>query len=155
MTMAELAELNKKLPNFSFTATNDLSAKLTDFKGQRVILYFYPRDNTPGCTTEGQNFRDLYKEFQKRNTVVFGVSCDSMRKHENFKKKHEFPFELISDEDETLCEIFAVMKMKSMYGKKFRGIERSTFIIDENGKLFKEWRKVKVPGHVEEVLASL
>lgn len=153
--MTDSIELGKKVPNFSFEATSGLAGKLADFKGQRVVLYFYPRDNTPGCTTEGENFRDFYEEFTSRNVVILGLSRDSLKKHEKFKEKYEFPFELIADEDETLCELFGVMKWKNMYGKKVRGIERSTFIIDEKGKLVKEWRKVKVPGHVDEVLATL
>lgn len=153
--MTDAIALNKKVPNFSFEATSGLTGKLADFKGQRVVLYFYPRDNTPGCTTEGENFRDLYEEFTSRNVVILGLSRDSLKKHEKFKEKYEFPFELIADEEETLCELFGVMKWKNMYGKKVRGIERSTFIIDETGKLIKEWRKVKVPGHVDEVLAAL
>ncbi len=153
--MTDNVELNKKVPNFSFQATSELSGKLADFKGKRVVLYFYPRDNTPGCTAEGEDFRDHYAKFKRRKTVILGVSRDSLKKHEKFKEKYQFPFELIADEDETLCQLFDVMKWKNMYGKKVRGIERSTFLIDENGKLIKEWRKVKVPGHVEEVLAEL
>jgi peroxiredoxin Q/BCP len=116
------------------------------------VLYFYPKDNTPGCTTESMRFRDLYSQFKRANTEIFGLSRDSLRSHEGFKSKLELPFELISDPDETVCNLFNVMKIKNMYGKKVRGIERSTFVIDAGGKLVKEWRGVKVPGHVDEVL---
>jgi thioredoxin-dependent peroxiredoxin len=146
--------LNKKVPDFSAAATSDTTVRLKDLKGKNVVLYFYPRDSTPGCTTEGQDFRDAIKDFAKANTVVFGVSQDSLKSHENFRSKQCFPFELISDEDGTLCKLFDVLKMKSMYGKQFEGIERSTFLIDDGGKLRQEWRKVKVPGHVEEVLEA-
>lgn len=143
------------MKNFSFTATNNTKAKLSDFKGQWLVLYFYPKDNTSGCTTQGQNFRDSFKKFQKKNAVIFGVSRDSLASHEKFKAKQEFPFELISDSEETLCELFDVIKLKNMYGKKVRGVERSTFLFSPDGKLVQEWRKVKVPGHVEEVLAAI
>jgi peroxiredoxin Q/BCP len=123
--------------------------------GKNVVIYFYPKDNTPGCTTEGQDFRDHSAAFTEANTVIFGVSRDSLRVHTNFKAKHEFPFELISDPDETLCKLFDVIKLKKLYGKEYMGIERSTFLIDSKGLLQKEWRKVKVKGHVEEVLASV
>ena len=118
------------------------------------MIYFYPRDNTPGCTTEGQDFRDNYAKFKRAKTVVLGVSRDSIKSHENFKAKQEFPFDLLSDKEEELCNIFDVIKEKTLYGKKHMGIERSTFLIDEKGVLKQEWRKVKVPGHVEEVLAA-
>jgi peroxiredoxin Q/BCP len=124
-------------------------------KGHPVILYFYPKDNTPGCTVEGAQFRDLHKQFAKLGAVVVGVSRDSLKSHENFKTKMAFPFELLSDADETLCGRFGVIKMKNMYGKKVRGIERSTFLIGPDGKLVREWRGVKVPGHVEEVLDAV
>ncbi|MEC7917638.1 MAG: peroxiredoxin, partial [Pseudomonadota bacterium] len=120
--------------------------------GKRIVLYFYPKDSTPGCTTEGQNFRDLFKKFKKENTVIFGLSRESIKSHENFKEKQAFPFELISDPDEKICNQFDVIKEKSMYGRKYMGIDRSTFVIDEKGKLIKEWRKVKVTGHAQEVL---
>ena len=123
--------------------------------GKTTLLYFYPRDNTPGCTSEGEDFRDNYKFFQKKNTLIFGVSKDSVKSHENFKEKFNFPFELISDPDEKICNIFDVIKEKSMYGKKYMGIERSTFLIDAQGKLIQEWRKVKVKGHAEDVLNSI
>lgn len=144
--------LNKIVPDFSAAMTGDQSFQLADYKGKKVVLYFYPKDNTPGCTTEGIQFRDLHPQFQQANAEVFGISRDSIRSHEGFKAKLALPFELISDPDETLCTMFNVMKMKNMYGKKVRGIERSTFIIDESGKLVKEWRGVKVPGHIDEVL---
>jgi peroxiredoxin Q/BCP len=144
--------LNMLVPDFSAAMTGAQTFQLSDFKGKKIVLYFYPKDNTPGCTTEGIQFRDLYPQFQQANAEIFGVSRDSIRSHEGFKAKLGMPFELISDPDETLCMMFDVMKMKNMYGKKVRGIERSTFIIDESGKLVKEWRGVKVPGHIDEVL---
>ncbi|HHF7367522.1 TPA: peroxiredoxin [Legionella bozemanae] len=147
--------IGESVPDFAFTATNGLNARLSDYRGQYVVLYFYPKDATPGCTTEGQDFRDAYPQFQELNTQIFGVSRDSLKSHENFKAKQNFPFELISDQDEQLCQLFDVIKMKSMYGKQVRGIERSTFIIDPQGKLSKEWRKVSVKGHVDEVLSAL
>lgn len=147
--------LGNKIPEFSVSATSDKTINLKDFKGRKLVLYFYPRDSTPGCTTEGQDFRDHYEQFQKTGAEVFGVSQDSLKKHDNFRNKHSFPFELISDEDGSLCRLFDVIKMKNMYGKQFEGIERSTFLIDANGKLQHEWRKVKVPGHVAEVLQAV
>ncbi|HEV7855414.1 MAG TPA: peroxiredoxin [Herminiimonas sp.] len=140
------------VPDFSAAMTSDRTFQLSDYKGKKIVLYFYPKDNTPGCTTEGIQFRELYPEFQQANAEIFGVSRDTIRSHEGFKAKLEMPFELISDPDEAVCNLFDVMKMKNMYGKKVRGIERSTFIIDESGKLVKEWRGVKVPGHIDEVL---
>ena len=144
-----------KLKNFKGEMTGNKSFDLSDYKGQNVVIYFYPRDNTPGCTSEGEDFRDNYKKFKKKNTQIFGVSKDTIKSHEGFKDKFNFPFELISDADEKICKIFDVIKEKSMYGKKYMGIERSTFLINEEGKLVKEWRKVKVKGHVEEVLSFL
>jgi peroxiredoxin Q/BCP len=126
---------------------------LSDHAGKAVVVYFYPKDNTPGCTVEGMEFRDLAKDFAKAGAVLAGVSRDSMRSHENFKAKLGLPFELVSDPDETLCELFGVMKLKNMYGKQVRGVERSTFVFDQAGKLVKEWRAVKAPGHAAEVLA--
>ena len=123
-----------------------------DYARQPMIIYFYPKDNTPGCTTEGQEFRDAFADFTAANTVIFGVSRDSLRTHENFKAKHGFPFELISDPDETLCRLFDVIKLKKLYGKEHMGIERSTFLFDAQGQLQRSWRKVKVAGHVAEVL---
>lgn len=147
-------EVGKKVPDFTAEATSERTIKLSDLEGRRVVLYFYPKDSTPGCTTEGQAFRDHYKAFQKANCEILGVSKDSLRRHENFKAKQDFPFELISDPEEQLCRLFDVIKLKKMYGKEFEGIERSTFLIDEKGVLRAEWRKVKVKGHVEEVLEA-
>lgn len=144
--------LNAGVPDFSATATGgDFS--LSGQRGKTVILYFYPKDNTPGCTTEGLDFASSHTKFRKAGAVVFGVSRDSLKSHETFKTKMAFPFELISDPDEKLCEMFGVIKMKNMYGKQVRGVERSTFVIDGTGKLRKEWRGVKVPNHVDQVLA--
>lgn len=148
-------KLKAKVPDFSFEATGEISGKLSDYRGQNVILYFYPKDNTPGCTLEGNDFRQAYKKFTALNTVIFGVSRDSMKSHEKFKDQECFPFELIQDSEENLCTLFDVIKMKNMYGKKVRGIERSTFLIDSTGKLAAEWRGVKVPGHVDEVLETI
>jgi peroxiredoxin Q/BCP len=144
--------LDTKLPDFSLPATGGTTFKLAEQSGKVVVIYFYPKDSTPGCTTEGQNFRDLHVEFEAAGTVVLGISRDSLKSHENFKAKQGFPFELGSDADETVCNLFAVMKMKNMYGKQVRGVERSTFVIDRSGVLRREWRGVKVPGHVQEVL---
>ena len=144
--------LNMAVPEFSAPMTSNKTFTLSDYKGKTLVLYFYPKDNTPGCTTEGIQFRDLHPQFQQANAEIFGVSRDSMRSHEGFKSKLELPFELISDPDETLCLMFDVMRTKQMYGKQVRGIERSTFVIDAAGKLVKEWRGVKVPGHIDEVL---
>ena len=144
--------IDKKLPDFSAESTGG-PVKLSALKGKKVVLYFYPKDNTPGCTTEGCDFAAAHKKFEKAGTVILGVSRDSLKSHANFKAKMDFPFELISDPDEKLCEAFGVMKMKNMYGKQVRGIERSTFVIDAEGKLRREWCGVKVPGHVAEVLA--
>ena len=134
-------------------ASTDGTFRLSDHAGHPVVLYFYPKDNTPGCTTEGMQFRDLYPKFAKLGAVVAGVSRDSLKSHANFRDKMAFPFPLLSDADEALCTRFGVIKMKNMYGKKVRGIERSTFVIDRAGQLAREWRGVKVPGHAEEVLA--
>lgn len=144
--------LGKKVVDFTADATGG-PFKLSAHKGSTVVLYFYPKDNTPGCTTEGEQFRDAYKKFVKAGAIVVGVSRDSRKSHENFKAKMGFPFELISDPDEKLCAQFDVVKMKNMYGRQVRGIVRSTFVIDGAGKLVQEWRGVKVPGHVEQVLA--
>ena len=148
-------ELNKKVKNFKCPATGEQTLSLSSFKGQNLVLYFYPRDNTPGCTLEGQDFRDSMAKFKRQNTIVLGVSRDTVRSHENFKSKQKFNFDLLSDEDETLCSLFDVIQMKNMYGKKVLGIERSTFLIDTTGKLRQQWRKVKVKGHVDEVLAAV
>lgn len=147
--------IGKKVPAFSRPATGDKTIKSSSLKGSKVVIYFYPKDSTPGCTTEGQDFRDNHSKFKRANTIVLGVSRDSLKSHENFKSKQAFNFDLLSDEDETLCKLFDVIKEKNMYGKKVMGIERSTFLIDEKGVLRQEWRKVKVNGHVEEVLAAV
>ena len=148
-------EPGDKVKNFNLPATGNKNIKLSDYKGKKVVLYFYPKDSTPGCTLEGQDFRDNIRKFSARKTIILGISRDSLKSHEKFKEKQCFPFELISDEDEKLCKQFDVIKQKNMYGKKVRGIERSTFLIDEKGILRTEWRKVKVDGHVEEVLAAV
>ena len=140
------------LPDFELPATGQQRFQLSAFKGHPVVLYFYPRDNTPGCTVEGEQFRDLHGEFQRAGVAVFGISRDSLASHEGFRRKMSFPFELLSDAEEKACEIFGVMKMKNMYGKKVRGVERSTFVIDREGRIAREWRGVKVPGHAQEVL---
>lgn len=142
-------------PAFSLAATGEKTISLKDLKGQHIVLYFYPRDSTPGCTQQGQQFRDLYQKFAAEDAVILGVSRDSMRSHENFKAREAFPFDLLSDPDEKACQAYDVIKEKNMYGKKVLGVERSTFLIDKKGILRKEWRKVKVPGHVAEVLAEL
>lgn len=147
--------LDKQIPDFSAQATSQQEVSPASLAGKKVVIYFYPKDNTPGCTTEGQDFRDLHAEFQKAGTVIFGVSKDSLRTHENFRAKHSFPFELISDPEEQLCRLFDVIKLKQMYGKQYEGIERSTFLIDAQGVLRREWRKVKVAGHVAEVLEAV
>jgi peroxiredoxin Q/BCP len=147
--------IGKKVPQFSLPATGDQTIKLSELKGKNIVIYFYPKDSTPGCTLEGQDFRDNIRKFSSRNTRIFGVSRDSLTSHEKFKEKQKFNFDLISDEDEKLCSIFDVIKEKNMYGKKHMGIERSTFLIDEKGVLRNEWRKVKVKGHVEEVLEAV
>lgn len=145
-------KIGNSIPNLTVATTKNEALKLRSLKGRNLVLYFYPKDNTPGCTTEGQNFRDAYQDFQKANTDILGVSRESIRSHQNFINKQEFPFDLISDPDEVLCKAMDVIKEKSMYGKKYMGIERSTFIFDSNGKLKHEIRKVKVKGHVDEVL---
>ncbi len=144
--------LNQPVTDFQLPATTGKTFQLSDFLGKNVILYFYPKDATPGCTTQGMQFRDAYPEFQALDTEIFGISRDSLKSHENFKTKFSFPFELLSDSEELACAQFSVMKMKNMYGKQVRGIERSTFVIDKKGVLVKEWRDVKVDGHVIEVL---
>ncbi|AZG09132.1 peroxiredoxin [Pigmentiphaga sp. H8] len=146
--------IGRAAPAFTAPGTDgDLSLK--DLKGRIVVMYFYPRDNTPGCTTEGQNFRDRYADFQAAGAEILGVSRDTLASHQKFKEKQGFPFPLLADPDETLCELYGVMKMKNMYGKQVRGIERSTFLIDAQGKLRQEWRGVKVPGHVDAVLDAV
>lgn len=153
--MSKTVTVGEAVPAFSAPATGDQTIRSADLKGRNLVIYFYPKDNTPGCTTEGSDFRDLYPEFQQANCEIFGVSRDSLRSHENFKAKLGFPFELLVDEDETLCRLFDVIKLKKMYGREFEGIERSTFLIDAAGTLRQEWRKVKVAGHAAEVLAAV
>ena len=148
-------KIGKKIPDFKLPATGDQTIKLSDLKGKKVVLYFYPKDSTPGCTIEGQNFRDNIKKFKSKNTVILGVSRDTVKSHEKFKEAQCFPFELLSDTDEKLCALFDVIKEKNMYGKKVMGIERSTFLIDEEGVLRQEWRKVKIEGHSDEVLNAV
>jgi thioredoxin-dependent peroxiredoxin len=147
--------LGTVVPDFEAKATGDKTIKLSDYRGKTVVLYFYPKDSTPGCTLEGQDFRDNIEQFTALNAVVLGVSRDSLKSHENFKCKQEFPFDLLSDADENLCRLFDVIKMKNMYGKQVRGIERSTFLIDPQGVLVREWRKLSVKGHCEQVLLTL
>lgn len=142
-------------PDFETASTAGDPQRLGDFAGSRLVLYFYPRDSTPGCTLEGQNFRDLHDEFSAANAAILGVSRESIRSHDNFRAKHGFPFHLLSDPDETLCNAYGVIKEKSMYGRKYMGVERSTFLIDGQGVLRREWRKVKVKGHAEEVLEAV
>lgn len=150
-----MVNIGKKVANFSLPATGDKQLSLKDFKGSSLVIYFYPKDNTPGCTLEGQNFRDRYAEFRKAGAEILGVSRDSLKTHENFKAKHDFPFELLSDADEKLCKQFDVIHEKNMYGRKVMGIVRSTFLIDGAGVLQREWRKVRVKGHVDEVLDAV
>lgn len=152
MTQANIGNI---VPNFEAKATGDKTIQLSDYRGKYVVLYFYPKDSTPGCTQEGQDFRDNIDKFTALDAVILGVSRDSLKSHENFKCKQEFPFDLISDNEETLCRLFDVIKMKNMYGKQVRGIERSTFLIDPLGVLVREWRKVSVKGHCEQVLLAL
>jgi len=152
MATSETSLLDQPAPDVELPATSGRSIRLSSLLGKTLVLYFYPKDNTPGCTTEGQNFRDLHPKFVKAGAAILGVSRDSLKSHENFKAKMGFPFELLSDVEEEACKAFDVIKMKNMYGKKVRGIERSTFVIDRKGIVRREWRGVKVPGHVEEVL---
>ena len=147
--------INKKLPNFECPATGELNISLKDYIGKKVVLYFYPKDNTPGCTVESKDFRDLHPEFEQENTIILGVSRDNLNSHEKFKKKFNFSFELLSDTEESLCKKFDVIKEKNLYGRKYMGIERSTFLIGEDGKLKAEWRKVKVKNHATEVLEKI
>lgn len=147
--------INRVVADFKSPSTGNKTVRLKDLRGKKVILYFYPKDSTPGCTTEGQDFRDLYAKFKRQNAIVFGVSCDSLASHEKFKAKQDFPFDLLSDPDEKLCLHFDVIKEKMLYGRKYMGIERSTFLIDEDGKLRAAWRKVKVKNHAQEVLDSV
>ena len=149
------AKIGKKVTDIKLPATGEQDIKLSDYKDSNIVLYFYPKDSTPGCTTEGQDFRDAKAKFTRQKTVILGVSRESIKSHENFKSKQKFNFDLISDPDEKLCKQFDVIKEKNMYGKKFMGIERSTFLIDKKGVLQQEWRKVKVAGHVDEVLDAV
>ena len=144
--------LDQPAPDFELPATGGTNFRLSSAKGKPLVLYFYPKDNTPGCTTEGQQFRDLYPQFQTLGCAVYGLSRDSIKSHENFKARMQFPFDLLSDAEERACKLFDVIKMKNMYGRKVRGIERSTFAIDGGGIVRREWRGVKVPGHAQEVL---
>lgn len=147
--------LNQAVPDFAAPATDARTIQLADYRDRYLVLYFYPKDSTPGCTQEGQDFRDHYAEFSALNCDILGISRDSVRSHDNFKCKQNFPFALLADTDETICQLFDVIQMKNMYGKQVRGIERSTFLIGPDGKLLQEWRKVKVKGHAEEVLNTL
>ena len=146
--------IDQPVGEFTLPATGEQTVSLSQLKGKQVVIYFYPKDSTPGCTTEGQGFRDHYPAFQAANTEIFGVSRDSLKSHENFKAKQGFPFELLSDKDETLCQLFDVIKLKKLYGKEYLGVDRSTFLIDKEGVLRQEWRGVKVPGHVDAVLTA-
>ncbi len=148
-------EAGQPVPDFTLPASNGQDISLSDFKGKKVVIYFYPKDMTPGCTAESCDFRDYHPQFKQHNTEVIGISPDDLKSHDKFINKHQLPFLLLSDEDHQVAEMFEVWKPKKMFGKEFMGIERSTFLIDEEGKLLKEWRKVKVSGHVEEVLAAV
>tara|TARA_Y100000748_G_scaffold49299_1_gene37824 strand:- start:2616 stop:3083 length:468 start_codon:yes stop_codon:yes gene_type:complete len=145
----------KKCPNFQGECTSGLTLSNKDFVGKNLVIYFYPKDSTPGCTTEGNEFTDNYKIFKKLGTEILGVSRDSIKSHENFKSKQSFPFELLSDPDEKMCKDFDVMKMKSMYGREYMGVDRSTFLINKKGNIIREWRSVKVKGHVDEILTAV
>ena len=148
-------EINHVVPNFTLPGTSETNFSLNNYLGKIVVLYFYPRDSTPGCTNEGIDFTNLYQDFKKKNVEIFGISRDSIKSHEKFKEKYNFPFELLSDSEEIACGLFDVIKIKNMYGKQVQGIERSTFLIDTQGKLINDWRGLKVPGHAEEVLNSI
>ena len=148
-------KMNRVVANFTAAATRNKTIQLKELRGKNVVIYFYPKDSTPGCTTEGRDFSALHAKFRRQNTVIFGVSRDSITSHEKFREKQGFVFDLISDPDEKLCKQFDVIQEKSLYGRKFMGVVRSTFLIDENGKLRQEWRKVKVKGHAEEVLDAV
>jgi thioredoxin-dependent peroxiredoxin len=147
--------VNEKVPDFELPATGHQTFRLSAMHGAPMVLYFYPKDNTPGCTVEGEQFRDLHGEFTRARCSVFGISRDSVKSHEGFKAKMHFPFELLSDQDETACKLFDVIKMKNMYGKQVRGVERSTFLIGADGVVRRQWRGVKVPGHAQEVLDAV
>ena len=146
--------VDQPVADFQAQATNGQTVSLSELKGRQVVIYFYPKDSTPGCTTQGQGFRDLHEQFAAADTQVFGVSRDGLKSHENFKAKQGFTFELISDKDEALCQLFEVIKLKKLYGKEYLGVDRSTFLIDRQGVLRQEWRGVKVPGHVQAVLEA-
>ena len=152
--MSEIT-VGKMVPDIELPATGDKTVKLSDYRGKAVVLYFYPKASTPGCTREGRDFSEAINKFRRQSTVILGVSRDSLKAQENFKAKQGFPFDLLADKEETLCSAFDVIKMKNMYGKQVRGIERSTFLIDAEGILRQEWRKVKVQGHAEEVLEAV
>ena len=147
--------MNRVVADFTAESTGDKKVRLKDLRGKNVVIYFYPKDSTPGCTLEGQDFRNLHARFKRQNTVILGASKDGIASHEKFREKQKFPFDLLSDPDGKLCEKFAVIREKNMYGRKFMGIERSTFLIDADGKLRREWRKVKVKGHAAEVLEAV
>jgi len=151
--MAKIA-VGKKVPEFSRPATGGSEWQLGAAAGKTLVLYFYPKDLTSGCTTQSQNFRDLYAKFKRAGVQIVGVSRDSLKSHDKFREKENLPFELLSDEDESLCKLFDVIREKSLYGRKYMGVDRSTFLIDSQGVLRREWRKVKVPGHAEEVLEA-
>ena len=148
-------QLGHALPDFTVTSTGGRDIRLSELRGKAVVLYFYPKDDTPGCTQEGKDFRDLHARFEEQGAVILGISRDSLKSHDKFRCKYEFPFELLSDADEALCSLFDVIRQKNMYGKPVRGIERSTFLVDRDGRLAAQWRKVKVAGHAEEVLAAV
>ena len=150
-----MVDIGKAAPAFKLAATGDKKISLRDFKGKYLLVYFYPKDNTPGCTREGQDFRDHYQAFKKLNCEVLGVSRDTLRSHDNFRAKYDFPFDLVSDPDEKLCQAFAVIRQKKLYGRTFMGVVRSTFLLGPDSKLRQEWRNIKVPGHVEKVLDTL
>ena len=150
-----MVSVGKRVENFTHPATGDQNLSLSDFSGRSLIIYFYPKDNTSGCTREGEDFRDLYTQFTKAGADILGVSRDSVKSHENFRNKHQFPFQLLSDSDELLCKQFDVIHEKKLYGRTYMGIERSTFLIDAEGVLKHEWRKVRVPGHAQNVLETL
>ncbi|MBT8069237.1 MAG: peroxiredoxin [Xanthomonadales bacterium] len=150
-----MVSVGKRVDNFTLPATGDQDISLSEFSGRNLVIYFYPKDNTPGCTREGQDFRDLYQEFTAAGADILGVSRDSVRVHGNFRNKHDFPFHLLSDADEVLCKQFDVIREKKLYGRTYMGIDRSTFLIDGEGVLRHEWRKVRVPGHAQAVLDAL
>jgi peroxiredoxin Q/BCP len=148
-------QIGRVVPNFKLPATGDKTLDLKSLRGGNVVIYFYPKDNTPGCTTESNDFKASHAKFRRQKATVLGISRDSVASHEKFKAKFDFPFDLLSDADEKACQLFDVIKEKNMYGRKVMGIERSTFLIDDKGKLRAEWRKIKVKGHVDEVLEAL